>query len=192
MQHKKIIALTECAVMIAAATVLSLVKIWNMPLGGSVTLLSMLPICLVAIKHGSAWGLASSFVYSIIQLIFGITMDGLLGWGLTPTSLIACIFVDYIFAFTVLGLAGLLRGHGRVGMCAGIAIAIALRFVCHLISGTLIFASWTPESFGTNYLLYSVCYNGAYMLPEMVFTMAATMVISKIPVVQRLVGIYEK
>ncbi len=192
MQHRKTTALAECAVMVAAATVLSLVKIWNMPLGGSVTLLSMLPICLFAIKHGNSWGLAASFVYSVIQLIFGITMDGLLGWGLTPVSLIACIFVDYIFAFSVLGLAGAFRKYGRVGMCAGIAMAIVLRFVFHLISGTLIFASWTPESFGDSYLLYSVCYNGAYMLPETVFTMAATLVISKIPVVQRLVGIYEK
>ncbi len=68
--------LAVCAIMVALGAVLSLVKVVQMPFGGSVTLLSMLPCAMVSVMLGLKWGLAASFVESVIQLAFGITMDG--------------------------------------------------------------------------------------------------------------------
>lgn len=96
--------LVEGAVMIALATVLSFIKVYNLPWGGSITLLSMLPIAVYSIRYGVAKGIGASFVYSLIQLIQGAT-EGLFGWGLSSVMLIACILLDYIAAYTVLGLA---------------------------------------------------------------------------------------
>ena len=70
------------AVMVALSAALSMVKIFEMPLGGSVTLLSMLPVCMLAIMYGCKHGLFCSFVYALSQLLFGI--GAVLGWGLTP------------------------------------------------------------------------------------------------------------
>ena len=111
MKNEKVLTLVEGAVMVALATVLSFVKIVHLPWGGSITLLSMLPIIVFSIKRGVANGLAASFVFALIQFIQGCA-DGLFGWGLTPVALVACIFIDYIFAFTVLGLAGIFRKYG--------------------------------------------------------------------------------
>lgn len=162
------------AVMLALATVLSLFKIYKLPLGGSITLLSMLPIVLIAINYGTLWGLCTSFLYSLIQLVMGIALDGLLGWGLTPAILIGCILFDYIFAFSLLGLAGVFRRRGNVGICLGVALALFLRFLCHFISGSIFFRNW--EVFHNPYL-YSLCYNGSYMLPELVFTLIGTVLL---------------
>ncbi|MBO5273708.1 MAG: energy-coupled thiamine transporter ThiT [Clostridia bacterium] len=184
MLHRKTTTLVECAIMLALSVVLSFVKVWEMPLGGSITLLSMLPISLISIKHGIKWGVATSFVYALLQLFLDI--GKVMTWGLTAEMLIGCLLYDYLFAFTAIGLAGLFRSYGRGGMCVGIGLALFLRFVSHFISGGIVFAAWCPEEW-SNPLLYSVCYNGAYMLPEMILTMAATLIISKLPTVKRLV-----
>jgi len=165
--------LTLSSIMIALGAVLSMVKIWNMPWGGSVTLLSMLPIILVSVKFGVKRGLFVSFVYSVVQLFFGIVFDGLLGWGLTPVMLISCILLDYIIAFSALGIAGIFKAKGLKGILGGSVLAILLRFVSHVLSGVFVFASvgklW--DGFETNNtLLYSLVYNGCYMLPELIFT----------------------
>lgn len=173
MKNKRLQTLCVCAIMIALSTTLSFIKIWNMPWGGSITLLSMLPVALVSIRYGVKQGLFSAFVYSCIQLVFGITMDGLLGWGLSAGMLTACILLDYIVAFTVIGLSGIFAKKGMTGVISGTIFAIALRFISHTLSGVFVFAAcgklW--EGFETqNTLLYSMVYNGAYMLPEMVMT----------------------
>ncbi len=178
--NKKTRTLTECAILVALATVLSFIKIWNMPWGGSITLLSMLPVCMVSVRHGIKWGLGTSFVYSCIQLFLGITMDGLLGWGLTGGMLVACIMFDYVLAFSVLGFSGLFAKKGICGVILGTVLAIVLRFVSHVVSGAYVFKSagllW--DAFNVkNTWLYSLGYNGAYMLPELVFTVAGTVII---------------
>ena len=150
------------------------VKIINMPWGGSVTLLSMLPIAVISIHFGVKTGIFSAFIYACIQLLFGITMDGLFAWGLTVPMLLACIFLDYVIPFTAIGLSGLFRKKGRIGALLGTALAIGVRFVCHITSGVVIFSAagilW--DGFATDSsLLYSIIYNGCYMLPEMLLTM---------------------
>ena len=179
--------------MVALGAVLSLVKVVQMPFGGSVTLLSMLPCAMVSVMLGLKWGLAASFVESVIQLAFGITMDGVLGWGLTPAMLIGTILLDYILAYTVIGLAGAFRSKGYVGICVGTGLAVFLRFVCHLISGAVIFANLEQfVAFGASWVgrpwLYSLCYNGAYMLPELVITMVAATILFRLPQIRRIMA----
>jgi len=185
--------LAVCAVMVALGAVLSLIKIWKMPFGGSITLFSMLPCAMISIGFGLKWGLAASFVEAVIQLGFGIAMDGIFAWGLTPGSLIGVIVLDYLLAYTVIGLAGMFRAKGYVGICVGTGLAVALRFVSHLLSGAVIFANFEQfVAFGAEWVgrpwLYSICYNGAYMLPEMIITMAAAAILFRLPQLQKMLS----
>lgn len=183
--------LTEGAIMIALATVLSFIVIYHLPWGGSITLLSMLPICIYGIKYGMKRGLLVSFIFSVIQLFQGIS-EGLFGWGLTPAALIGCIFLDYIIAFSVIGLSGMFRNKGLVGWVGGIVVALLIRYLCHYLSGAIIFGScgllW--EGFSTeNIWLYSFLYNGSFMLPETVFTAIGAFILLKVPQTKKLLTI---
>lgn len=169
--------LTMSAVMTALSTVLSLVTVMKMPLGGSVTLFSMLPVCMLSIMYGCRWGIVCAFIYSLGQLALDIA--GVAGWGLTPVAFAGCVVFDYLAAFTVLGLAGMFRAKGVPGYIAGIALAVALRMVSHIISGVIFFSSWAPE--GWNPFVYSLSYNGAYMVPEFIFTFAGAIILLKEP-----------
>ncbi len=188
MRNEKTKILVEGAAMVALATVLSFIRVFKLPWGGSITLLSMLPITLFSIRRGVKSGLLASFVFALVQFVQGI-MDGLFGWGLTPGMLIACILLDYLVAFTVLGLAGILRKKNLVGWLIGIFVAVGLRFVCHFLSGVIIWKSFGElwNGFSTdNSVLYSFLYNGAYMLPEMIFTMIGAVVLLKTPQTRKL------
>lgn len=179
------------AIMVALATVLSYIRIKWLPWGGSITVLSMLPIVVYSIKYGVKWGLAASFVFSLTQFIQGIT-DGLFGWGLSTTMLIACILLDYILAYTSIGIAGIFRKKGICGWIAGTVIALSTRFVLHIISGVVIWeaAGKLWEGFSTkNSWLYSFLYNGSFMLPEIVFTTIAAVILFKLPQMKKLLNI---
>ena len=127
--------LAACAVMVALGAVLSMIKVLQMPFGGSITLLSMLPCAMISIMYGLKWGFAASFVESVVQLAFGITMDGILGWGMTPSALIGTILLDYIVAYTVIGIAGIFRKKGLcrhllrhgAGCCAALCVPLHFR-----------------------------------------------------------------
>ena len=185
--------LSLSAIFIALSTVLSLIKIWKMPLGGSVTLLSMLPIVMLSIMLGLKWGMASAFVYSLIQLALGIALDGILGWGLTPVMLIGTICLDYVLAFSVLGVAGIFRKKGISGIAIGSVTALLLRFLCHFLSGVVIFKNLEQfEIFGnvlTNRpILYSICYNGFYMLPEIIITTVGAILIFNTSQIKKIIN----
>ena len=187
MSKNKTKILVEGAVMVALATVLSYIRIFRLPWGGSITLLSMLPIVLFSIRRGLGAGLTVSFVFSLVQFTQGI-IDGIFGWGLTPGMLIACILLDYIMAFTVLGLAGIFRKKGFAGWIGGIALAVVLRFVCHFLSGVVVWKSFGElwNGFSTdNTFLYSFLYNGSYMLPELIFTLIGAIALLKVPQTKR-------
>ena len=100
---KQIRAMTECSIMIALSTVLSLIKIIEMPYGGSVTVASMLPIIIAVYRHGAAWGLGTALVNSSVQLLLGLNN---LSYFSTWQSIVAIIMLDYIVAFSVFMLAG--------------------------------------------------------------------------------------
>lgn len=190
MQSKnKTLILVEGAVMVALATALSFIRVLKMPWGGSVTLLSMLPIMIYAIRRGLAAGMACSFVYSLVQFVQGI-MDGLFGWGLTIPMLIACIMLDYILAFTAIGLAGAFKKHGFKGWISGVVLASVVRFFIHFLSGCLIWKSFGElwgDFFTENTYLYSFLYNGAYMLPETIFTVIGAVILLGLPQIKKLI-----
>ena len=176
--------LTVSAIMIALATVLSLIPFIKMPLGGSLTPLSMLPICLIAITFGTKWGILCAFLYSLIQL--GIDIGPALSWGLTPQALAGTIAFDYIVPFTLLGFSGIFANKGKIGAISGIALSLIGRFLCHFTTGIIIFDIWCEWQ---NVPLYSLCYNGAYMLPELILTTIGAFFLLSSKSVKKLVGI---
>lgn len=191
MNKSKILPYIEGAFAIAMSMVLSFAVIFKLPWGGEVTLLSMLPIAVYSIKHGLKRGLAVSFVFALFRFAQGIG-DGIFAWGLTPAMLTACIFLDYIFAYTAIGLAGMFRKKDLHGWVCGTVTAMMLRFACHFISGVVVFHSagklW--EGFATeNTYLYSLLYNGCYMLPEITFTCIGAVIMFKVPVIKRMVTV---
>lgn len=176
--------LVVTAMLIGLGTALSLIR-WQMPMGGEITLLSMLPIAIISIEYGIGWGLVGAFVYSLIQL--GMQFGLVAGWGLSAAAFIGCLALDYILAYTSIGLSGLFRKKGVVGICLGIFIALFVRFCFHLVSGTIIFGEWMPEGW-SNPLLYAVCYNGLFMLPEFVLTTIGAVILFKTPSFNKLVA----
>ena len=112
--------LVECALMIAVGTVLAQIKIFEMPFGGSVTLVSMLPFILVSFRHGVKWGLATGFVNSLLQMLLGFYAPP----AGTVAAFVGVVLLDYVLAFTLLGLAGVIakpfKNH-LLGVAAGTA-----------------------------------------------------------------------
>lgn len=166
--RKTIRILVECAIMIALGTALSLIKIFKLPFGGAVTLVSMLPVCLISVKYGDRVGLFAAFGYSLLQMLIGLPEA--VSWGLTPLVFAAMIVLDYLFAYTALGLAGTFRKHGLPGILGGVGFALAARFLCHFASGVVLWGDYAADYGFSNPWIYSLVYNGSYMGLEIVFT----------------------
>ena len=171
--RKKIKMLCEGAILIALAQILSILKVYEFPQGGSVTL-AMLPVILFATRWGLRAGLLGGFSFGILQLVF----DGAYAWGWQ--SMIG----DYILAFAVLGLAGIMCGK-KHGFIWGCLIGSVARFLVHYVVGATIWAEYMPETFGgmvmTSPWFYSILYNGAYMLPCAVATIIVAIILDRLP-----------
>jgi len=213
--------LTVTAAMLALATALAVacayIPFLNLPFGGGFTIASMLPIVLISYLYGVRWGLFSSFAYALIQIV----MDLVTGSGSTIIALftpqsdsymglataIAILAIDYLIAYTVLGLGGMFRRRIRNAtgaICLGVVVALALRYLAHIVSGAIFYgayAEWffTQEGFyaigsaimgrfsGAGLaLIYSVFYNGLYMIPEIIITAIVAIPVSRIPMLSRL------
>ncbi len=174
--------MVECALMVAIGTVLAQIKIIDMPYGGSVTLLSMLPFILVSFRHGVKWGLLTGFANSLLQMLIGGLSAPPAG---TPIAFFGMIMLDYVMAFTVLGLACVFtKGikNKLVGVCVGTACAMGLRFVCSFLSGFMLWSSYQSYyewANGMSAVLYSLVYNASYMLPEIIITTIAVAILYK-------------
>ena len=186
--HKKTTALTECSVMLALSVVLSFVQIWKMPMGGEVTLLSMLPVCLISAKYGLKQGLSTALLFGIFHLFRGIAGGEVFVYCATAFAVVVCVAFDYIVPFASLGLAGIFRKKGTPGVCAGIVLSVFLRFVCHFITGVVIWAQFAPE--GQGKFIYSLLYNGQYMLPECILTVAGAAILLKIPRIKNILSLH--
>lgn len=180
--RSKLTILCECGIMLALAAVLSLIKVWESPYGGSVTLLSMLPIMIMSHKRGLKIGLACSFTYSILQI--GLDLGKLMGYGMTVGIWIGCLVFDYLIPFTVLGIAGIWRKRGILGKTLGVALAGIIRYVSHVISGCVFFGTYAWE--GWNPLPYSLAYNAIYMLPEIALTVVAAFLMFRLKAFKKL------
>ncbi len=172
-------AMVECALMVALGTILAQIKIIDMPYGGSVTLFSMLPFVLVSFRHGFKWGILAGFANSLLQMLLGGLYAPPSG---TIIAFIGMILLDYVLAFAVLGLAGYFAHFFKnklIGVCFGTAIVCFLRFICSFLSGTIIWSSFTNAVELSDAAVYSLIYNGSYMLPELILTTIAALAIYK-------------
>ena len=176
--YSKTRVLVECALMVAIGTVLANIKIFTMPNGGSVTLLSMLPFVLVSFRHGVKWGLFTGLVNGCLQMLLGFWAPP------TPTFIyfLGEILLDYLVAFTPLGLAGLFKGK-KWGIFVGTVVGCLGRFVVHYISGVTIYKILAPTEFMkwtfTSPSAYSLVYNGSYMLPNTIIALVIAAVLYK-------------
>lgn len=172
--NKTLKRLTETAVMLGLATVLSLITVFKAPFGGAVTAASMVPIVLIAFRYKAKWGLLTGLLYGCIQLALDFGKIG--SWGLSAQVFAGSVLLDYLLAFTVIGVAGFFAGK-KFGIFIGTLVGLGLRFVCHFLSGVILFSSFAPE--GMSPIVYSILYNGAYMLPEIIVTGAVAFIIQK-------------
>ena len=203
--------LTESAMLLAMAIVLELVAkmfIPEMPFGGQITIVSMLPVVLISYRHGMRWGFVASFTYALLEMALGAKtvsaafLPGYFGDGTMIFNAIVMCLLDYVVAFTVLGLGGLFRdriGNRGTALVCGSLVALGARYVSHIASGYILFsgyAEWyftqegfpawgaqlvedlNPEVLG---VVYSVVYNGMFMIPEIVLTAIVAAIVARIP-----------
>ena len=155
-------ALTYGALCMAMSFVLSYIKLWSMPLGGSVTLASMLPLLWYSNKFGVKNGLIAGAAYGLLQLI---QKPEIYHW--------VQVLLDYPLAFMMLGLAGSVKN-----LQLGSIIGVAGRWVCHILSGAIFFAEWVPEGW-SNAWVYSAAYNGAYLLVDLIICLVLSFILAK-------------
>ena len=194
-QNQKVLRLTESGILLAIGilidTFLKFDATWMY--GGSVTLCSMLPLVIIAYKYGPAWGSLAGVVHGLItMMISGGRAGGLAAMIESNGGLVTFLWVmllDYILAFAAIGLAGFAPKFTRnvpSSMALGAVIGLLGRYVCHFLSGFLLFGSyaewfftdqvpwggWFLETFHGQAMsaVYSLVYNGLYMIPEIIIT----------------------
>ena len=202
MKSRKIVL---SAMLIAIAMVLSFIQPFQLPFGGGITLASMMPIVLIAFIFGTKWGLFSAFVYSVMQMVAGakvVTAFFMPGDSqMTFFAAMAVCIIDYILAYSVLGFGGIFKNkikNNTVAVTVGSVFALSLRYLMHIISGAVFFGAWaqwffTQDGFyavgekimqsfsGVSLsIIYSVFYNGLYMIPEIIITAIITPVVYKV------------
>lgn len=173
-------ALCEAAIMIALATVFSLLRfppfridLWAQ--GGSIDFV-MVPIIILSWRRGARWGIPAGLALGIIECLIA----GGIGWGLPS------VLLDYVLAYGAVGVAGFFKGE-KYGLILGTAVASLARFVIHFISGVTIYKiafGETMEIFGMQFTsdmsyLYSLVYNGSYMLGNMLVALLLVIVLVK-------------
>ena len=161
--------LVESALMIAVGTVLSLsiLKVDSLwAFGGGLTIGSMVPLVLISHRWGIKWGTFTAFVYSLLQLILGVDN---IQYATSVGMASAIILLDYVIAYTVIGLAAMF-GSSRPGIIGGVVVTLGIRFLCHFLSGWMIWDALFPNELGMTSAVYSLWYNGSYMLPEILIT----------------------
>ncbi len=173
--NKKIHCITEGAIIVAFAFVLEIVCHWLNDImlieafGGTITV-CMVPIVYYSYRRGAAWGLFAGFTYSMLQMLLCISHT--LPPAKTFGAVAFCILLDYFLAFTALGLADIFAKpfakHRLWGYCIGAVAVCIIRFLFSFISGIVLWGAYVPE--GMSVWIYSLVYNGAYMLPNTVLT----------------------
>ncbi|MBO4354541.1 MAG: energy-coupled thiamine transporter ThiT [Clostridia bacterium] len=212
--------LTTSAVMIAISTAIAVVcefiPFLNLPFGGTITFASMLPIIIISYMYGTRWGLFTAFTYSVIQIIISVAHGSsgvviglfLPDSGFTVATGIAIILLDYVAAYTSLGLGGIFRNiiKNKTGaIVAGGAVALLACYLFHVLSGAIFYGQWA-EWFFTDTIVkdlavsawimstfkgaslavvYSFIYNGCYMIPEIIITSVAAVALTRIPQIKK-------
>lgn len=175
--------LCECALLLAMGIVLSYIEIYKMPMGGGITLVSMLPILLAGTRHGTRWGLATSGLMVVFQLIQALVQGNVFPYVQSGLAIVICVLFDYVVPFGALGLSGLTSRVGqnsRVRVLVTYGVLIIVRFLCHFVTGVVIWGQWAEE--GMSKYVYSLLYNGGYMLGEFILTLVVAFILTAIPV----------
>lgn len=215
-KQKKLRALVTSSVLIALGTAISFVCEWipglNLPFGGTITICSLLPLVLISWMYGLSWGLVSGFIYSLFQMLVGYaTVAGLL----TPDSdsfmgigkALLIFLLDYILAFTVVGLGGMFRSwkNKTASLVCGALVSVTLCYGFHFLSGAIFYGAWAEWFFtdtvfaqfaiskaildnvsgATLSALYSLIYNGCYMIPEIIITAIGAAAVSRLPAIKK-------
>jgi len=165
--------ITETIVMVALAGALYLIKIFTLPQGGSVTLGSMVPIFLLALRRGLRIGIVAGVAFGLVALVEDVYS------GVEVIFYPAQVILDYPLAFGLLGLAGFFQKIPILG----VGIGIAARFCSHFVSGVLFFASYAPA--GVSPFVYSAVYNGGFLIPEFVITAALMIALLRVRALER-------
>ena len=210
-QISKTRRLTESAMLLALAVVLEFVSkmfIPEMPFGGQVTLVSMLPVVLISYRHGIKWGFVSAFAYAVIEMLIGMKtvsaafLPGYFGDGTMILNAVVMCLLDYVLAYTLLGLGGIFRDklqNPGLGLMCGSLVALGARYLSHILSGYILFGSYAEWFFTQDgfpawgaqlvsalnpallALVYSLVYNGMYMVPELLLTAIVGFLLGRIP-----------
>lgn len=190
-KNQNLQALCQSAILLALSIVLGFITVYKMPMGGSVTLVSMLPVLLVGVKYGWKWGLGTAFVFSLYQLIQGIAGGDVFVYCTTISTVVICVLFDYLVPFTVLGCSAVVctkkETVHRTKILVVFGILVFIRFLCHFITGVVIWGQWAPE--GMSKGLYSLIYNGQYMLPELIFTVIVAALLMAATPIQKFLNI---
>ena len=164
-------ALVETAMLVAVGFALSFIILFQLPQGGTVTPLAMLPILVIGLRHGLKWGLMGGFLFACLEMMFRFFPPP----TATPQGYIAVIMLDYLLAFTVLGLSGLFKDK-QYGLMYAAPLCVCLRFLCHFISGIVV---WGVFAGDMPVWLYSLTYNGSYMGIELAMIMTVGFILCK-------------
>ena len=147
---------------LAVAVVTAMIRLWQMPMGGTITLCSMLFVVLIGYWYGPFIGLTASVAYGLLMFI------------LEPYIVsVPQVLVDYIFAFGALGLSGFFS-EKKNGLVIGYVVAVLGRFVFAVLSGVIFFGQFAPENMSP--LVYSVLYNGSYLAAEAAITLVIILI----------------
>ena len=168
MKQQKMLRLVETGLLLAVAGVLSMVKVLDLPYGGSITAFSALPILLIGYRYGTGWGLFAGFGYALIQLFLGMST---LSYATSAGAAVAILMLDYLLAFTVLGLGGIFRNkvaNQGPALVLGAVFTGILRYTLHVIAGCTVWAGLSIPTQAA--LVYSLAYNATYMVPEIIVT----------------------
>lgn len=170
--------LTETAIMLALAVLLSYVTVFQAPMGGSITAFSQVPIVIIGYRYGFKWGAGTGVIYGVLEML----LQGLGNFAYVKgfAAYLILILADYVVAFMVLGIGGALFRkvikNQTLALALGGAVASLLRFICHFISGVTIWGEYADG--WKSVWAYSFGYNGYYMLFEGILTVIGVVVLS--------------
>lgn len=177
-RRDKIMAVVMGGICIALSEVLSMIKLFEMPMGGSVTLAATLPLIIYCLCFGPLWGFGACLVFGVLQLITGyyvapfqVALDYILAYGLVGVVSFACPRGEKRY------LKNTIKRLAYINLPLSIVFTIVgfiCRFGCSVLSGVIFYAEYAGDM---NPWIYSITYNGTFMLPEAGITLAIMLIL---------------